>query len=117
MTIISPEEFTLLMSLSGYEQNLKATNIGKKYGMSAGQIIAMLPNQPASSGTKITNVSMPIQPGRRFEYDPSPEAKDRRVNVTQAVNCPSCGAALGIPAIRPIKVTCPQCSEEHVFHQ
>ena len=48
MTIISPDEYNLLMSISGYELNLQATNIGKKYGLSANQIIAMLPNQPSS---------------------------------------------------------------------
>ena len=30
MTIISPDEYDLLMSLSGHEQNLQAGNIGKK---------------------------------------------------------------------------------------
>ena len=34
MTIISPDEYDLLMSLSGHEQNLQAGNIGKKYGLS-----------------------------------------------------------------------------------
>ena len=46
MTIISPDEYDLLMSLSGYELNLQATNIGNKYGLSANQVIGMLPNQP-----------------------------------------------------------------------
>ena len=49
MTIISPDEFDLLMSLSGYELNLQATNIAKKYGLGAGQILAMLPNQPTTN--------------------------------------------------------------------
>tara|TARA_B100001540_G_C15804815_1_gene641576 strand:+ start:1236 stop:1619 length:384 start_codon:yes stop_codon:yes gene_type:complete len=125
MTIISPDEYTLLMSLSGNEQNLQAANIGKKYGLGAGQILNMLPNQvkssvsqsseisPNNQATVDTNIS--VQNRHRFEYDPSPDASQRRQQVSQAITCPSCGVALGIPAIRPIKVTCPQCLEEHTF--
>ena len=123
MTIISPDEYNLLMSISGYELNLQATNIGKKYGLSANQIIAMLPNQISSQqqtnpGTGLQqsiNTSLPLQPSHRFEYDPSPDASQRRQQVSQAINCPGCGAALGIPSIRPIKVTCPQCFQENTF--
>ncbi|HII23197.1 MAG TPA: hypothetical protein HA359_02965 [Candidatus Poseidoniaceae archaeon] len=125
MTIISPDEYTLLMSLSGNEQNLQAANIGKKYGLGAGQILNMLPNQAKSSASQsseivnnnqsIVDTNIPVQNRHRFEYDPSPDASERRQQVSQAINCPSCGAALGIPAIRPIKVTCPQCLEEHTF--
>ena len=125
MTIISPDEYTLLMSLSGNEQNLQAANIGKKYGLGAGQILNMLPNQAKSSASQsseivnnnqsIVDTNIPVQNRHRFEYDPSPDASERRQQVSQARNCPSCGAALGIPAIRPIKVTCPQCLEEHTF--
>ena len=39
----------------------------------------------------------------------------RRQNVDQAIMCPGCGVALGIPAVRPIKVTCPQCMQETTF--
>ena len=125
MTIISPDEYTLLMSLTGNEQNFQAENIGKKYGLGARKILNMLPNQAKSSvsqsGEIATNnqstvdVNIPIQNSHRFEYDPSPDASHRREQVSQAITCPSCGVALGIPAIRPIKVTCPQCLEEHTF--
>ncbi len=127
MTIISPDEYTLLMSLSGNEQNMQAANIGKKYGLGAGQILNMLPNQtrssePQSSEIAANNqstvgVNTPVQNRHRFEYDPSPDASQRRQQVSQAITCPSCGAALGIPAIRPIKVTCPQCLQEHTFQE
>ena len=127
MTIISPDEYTLLMSLSGNEQNMQAANIGKKYGLGAGQILNMLPNQtrpsaPQSSEIAANNQStvganIPVQNRHRFEYDPSPDASQRRQQVSQAITCPSCGAALGIPAIRPIKVTCPQCLQEHTFQE
>lgn len=52
----------------------------------------------------------------RFEYDPSQEAAQRRAAVAQAILCPACGVALGIPDVRPIKVTCPQCLQETVFN-
>ena len=52
----------------------------------------------------------------RFEYDPSQEAAQRRATVAQAILCPGCGVALGIPDVRPIKVTCPQCLQETVFN-
>jgi hypothetical protein len=51
----------------------------------------------------------------RFEYDPTPGVSQRRQNVDQAIMCPGCGVALGIPAVRPIKVTCPQCMQETTF--
>ena len=127
MTIISPDEYTLLMSLSGNEQNMQAANIGKKYGLGAGQILNMLPNQTRSSAPQSSEiaannqstagVNIPVQNRHRFEYDPSPDASQRRQQVSQAITCPSCGAALGIPAIRPIKVTCPQCLQEHTFQE
>jgi len=123
MTIISPDEYDLLMSLSGYELNLQATNIGNKYGLSANQVIGMLPNQPphqqhshqTENSNSSINTNISIQSNHRFEYDPSPDASQRRQQVSQAINCPGCGAALGIPSIRPIKVTCPQCFQENTF--
>ena len=123
MTIISPDEYDLLMSLSGYELNLQATNIGNKYGLSANQVIGMLPNQPlntqhrhqAGNSRPSINTNISVQSNHRFEYDPSPDASQRRQQVNQAINCPGCGAALGIPSIRPIKVTCPQCYQESTF--
>ncbi len=127
MTIISPDEYTLLMSLSGNEQNMQAANIGKKYGLGAGQILNMLPNQTrpsepqsseiAANNQSIVDTNISVQNRHRFEYDPSPDASQRRQQVSQAITCPSCGAALGIPAIRPIKVTCPQCLQEHTFQE
>ena len=123
MTIISPDEYDLLMSLSGYELNLQATNIGNKYRLSANQVIGMLPNQPlhqqhihqTGNSNPSINTNISVQSNHRFEYDPSPDASQRRQQVSQAINCPGCGAALGIPSIRPIKVTCPQCFQENTF--
>ncbi len=117
MTVISPDEYTLLIGLSGNEQTIQATNIGKKYAMTGQQILAMLPNSASNSiqGQQNTNIATTGSSGFRFEYDPSPDASQRRQNIRQAVNCPSCGASLGIPSTRPIKVKCPQCLQETTY--
>jgi hypothetical protein len=59
--------------------------------------------------------SIPNTQSFRFQYDPSEQAAERRQSVSQAILCPACGVALGIPAVRPIKVTCPQCLQESIF--
>ena len=76
MTIISPDEYDLLMSLSGHEQNLQAGNIGKKYGLSEIQILSMLPGYTGPSGSTNTSINVNIagMNRHRFEYDPSPDA-------------------------------------------
>ncbi|MFL2959197.1 MAG: hypothetical protein ACJZ5P_04010 [Candidatus Thalassarchaeaceae archaeon] len=51
----------------------------------------------------------------RFTYDPSQSGKRRQSEVDQAIVCPHCSAALGIPSIRPISVTCPACMMESTF--
>ncbi|DAC29888.1 MAG: hypothetical protein CMB29_03830 [Euryarchaeota archaeon] len=119
MTIISPDEYDLLMSLSGQEQNLQAANIGKKYRLTEKQILAMLPDYAAPANTNNTsnNRNFATANRPRFEYDPSPDASQRRREISQAITCPSCAAELGIPSIRPIRVTCPQCSQEHTFYE
>ena len=110
MTVISPSEYDLLKSLSGYEQQLEADKIGAKYGLSGAQIIAMI------SPNTNTNPQYAAHQTLRFAYDPTEDAAKRRREVTQAVSCPSCGAGLGIPSTRPIKVTCPQCLHEALFN-
>ncbi|MCS5526928.1 MAG: hypothetical protein NZ774_03605 [Candidatus Poseidoniales archaeon] len=51
----------------------------------------------------------------RVRYDPSHDGQSRQSSVEQAILCPHCGAPLGIPAVRPIKVTCPNCMTEAMF--
>ena len=51
----------------------------------------------------------------RVRYGPSHDGQSRQADVEQAILCPHCGAPLGIPAIRPIKVTCPNCMNEAMF--
>ena len=68
MTIISPDEYDLLMSLSGYELNLQATNIGNKYGLSANQVIGMLPNQPPHQQHSHQRGNSPHRLTRIFQF-------------------------------------------------
>jgi len=51
----------------------------------------------------------------RMGYDPSNEGRMRQSQVEQAIVCPACRSPLGIPSVRPIKVTCPQCMTETLF--
>ena len=51
----------------------------------------------------------------RFTYDPSHSGKKRQSEVNQAIVCPHCNAALGIPSVRPISVKCPACLMESTF--
>ena len=110
MTIISPSEYDLLKSLSGFEQQLEADKIGAKYGLSGAQVVAMI-----SPNTNINTQYTDAQT-LRFAYDPTEEAANRRREISHAVTCPGCGAGLGIPDTRPIKVTCPQCLHEALFN-
>ena len=71
---------------------------------------ANVPPQGSQSANYITDASR-----YRPSYDPSKEAVARRSQIANAVMCPSCGSALGIPATRPIKVTCPSCMSDFTF--
>ena len=51
----------------------------------------------------------------RFKYDPSHVGLDRQKGATQAIACSHCKAALAIPEVRPINVTCPACMMESTF--
>lgn len=127
-----------LRALSGYEQMLEMDRIMGQFGISEAELLVLLqPNGvgtvPAPAQTQPYNPSAPFVPGvkeaptlpppvavldkskLRFEYDPSQEAAQRRASIAQAIACPGCGAALGIPDVRPIKVICPQCLQETVF--
>jgi hypothetical protein len=127
-----------LRALSGYEQMLEMDRIMGQFGINEAELLALLqPNgagtAPAPAQTQPYNPSAPFVPGvkeaptlpppvavldkskLRFEYDPSQEAAQRRASIAQAIACPGCGVALGIPDVRPIKVICPQCLQETVF--
>jgi hypothetical protein len=128
MTDVPAVVFQTLARLSGYDRILEIDKVSKQYGVTSEWIEQHLgSNQPASSADPSTfapsSKNTPDPPTAqnaaeksfRFAYDPSSQAAERRKSVEQAILCPSCGVTLGIPSIRPIKVTCPQCLQESTF--
>lgn len=129
MTQVPAEVIQALARMSGYERTLEVDRISAQYGVSSAWLEQQLggpapapavdPNTFVPSTKEApeppATTSIPNQQSFRFEYDPSAEAAERRQSVQQAILCPACGVALGIPAIRPIKVTCPQCLQESTF--
>ena len=139
MMTLEASDMALLRSLSGYELSLEIAKMSTKYGIPENNIMAMLsikdspgysptgdydPSPQAISNAPVvdnnykdyTSSAQTIDKSRfRFEYDPTPGVSQRRQNVDQAIMCPGCGVTLGIPAVRPIKVTCPQCMQETTF--
>ena len=131
MSSISAQDLQRLAGLQGYDLTLEVDALSRKYGMTSDQIMAAL--RSANSSTQATQEpfqpvgsktlpELPTQPrqismeGLHFDYDPTAEAKDRRTKVDQAIVCPGCGVALGIPSRRPIRIKCPQCLHEALFH-
>lgn len=126
MADLPEHEISALRSLVGYEQILEIERIAKQYGMSSQEVSSLLTgvaqgNQPFTPDIKespaIPSSATVLEKSNfRYEYDPTPEAAHRRQSVSQAILCPGCGVTLGIPDVRPIKVTCPECLLESVFH-
>ena len=131
MSSISAQDLQRLAGLQGYDLTLEVDALARKYAMSADEIMSILrsasqsqqpsqqPFEPVASKTvpQIPNQPKPISmEGLHFDYDPTSGAKDRRAQVDQAIMCPGCGVALGIPSRRPIKIKCPQCMYESVFN-
>ncbi|MDE0858090.1 MAG: hypothetical protein OSA38_05935 [Candidatus Poseidoniaceae archaeon] len=129
MTHVPDEVLQALARLSGYDRMLETDKISAQYGVTSEWIEQQLgPSTPVSGADPATfapsSKEMPGLPtvpnpaekrSFRFAYDPSSQAAERRKSVEQAILCPSCGVTLGIPSIRPIKVTCPQCLQESTF--
>ena len=131
MAEIPREELTRIAKLSGYDRVLEIDTASRIYGISTQQIEAMLPNlagqglpvdtiqsagKEYSNFETIANSPQRIErSGMRFDYNPSQEAVQNRQQVTEAILCPACSAPLGIPSIRPIKITCPACGSESIF--
>ena len=131
MSSISQQDLQRLAGLSGYDLTLELDAMARKYGMSAEAIAAILrtANQPPQSSQQpfqpVASKSVPELPtqpkhipmeGLRFDYNPTVGAKEGRQDVNQAIVCPGCGVALGIPSRRPIRIKCPQCLHEALFH-
>jgi len=131
MSSISAQDLQRLAGLQGYDLTLEVDALARKYAMSADAIMSILRSasqsqqpsqQPFEPVASKTVPQLPNQPkqismeGLHFDYDPTSGAKDRRAQVDQAIMCPGCGVALGIPSRRPIKIKCPQCMYESVFN-
>ena len=139
MGTVPQHELAALAALSGYDQMLEIDRLCKQYGVDEASLRAMLQstspsssppavNNPASSwntshkdvpnlqqATPSTAPTLVNKDQFRFEYDPTREAEERRGQVSQAILCSACGVALGIPDVRPIKVTCPACLFEATY--
>tara|TARA_B100001996_G_scaffold215212_1_gene165407 strand:+ start:147 stop:536 length:390 start_codon:yes stop_codon:yes gene_type:complete len=118
-----------LDSMDEYDRMLAYDRIGSDYRMTASEVEsqfnawkggapagqAILPQ--SSSSTSNTKKADYIQDASRYRptYDPSREGRSRQSQIEQAVMCPMCHSALGIPSVRPIKVTCPSCMAETTF--
>ena len=132
MGVIPQHEINAVKGMVGYEQMLEIDRLCKVYQVDEASIrnaISSGPGQGLPQSTQAptwdsshkNQVAAPsAPPGNvgpkmlnreqfRYEYDPSREAAQRREQINQAILCGACGVALGIPDVRPIKVTCPSC--------
>lgn len=132
-----------LASLTGYDQMLEMDSVSRNTGIGLAeiesQVAAYKANPSEQSGVKYQADFQPVaskelvdlsasQPMTkapkyidnpdqyRMKYDPSQQGQSNQAQVNQAIICPDCSVPLGIPNVRPIKVTCPQCMSELVFH-
>ena len=138
MVEIPQHELTNLASMDGYEQMLEIDRLCRIYQTDESTIRALITSSgtqtsatpggstdPSSWDTTYKDVpdvsasssraTLVDKQQFRFEYDPSRDAAERREQVAQAILCSACGVALGIPDIRPIKVTCPSCMFEVTY--
>jgi len=107
----------LMTSFSQPVQNSSSTDMYESTLMQTNQIVQQKTEfgQPQYQTQTINEPTYVNKDQFSFDYDPSVEAKQRRAMVEQAIVCPACGVALGIPSQRPIKVTCPQCLHVSTF--
>tara|TARA_B100000609_G_C17190023_1_gene421925 strand:+ start:819 stop:1253 length:435 start_codon:yes stop_codon:yes gene_type:complete len=131
-----------LISLDGYEQMLEIDRITVEYSVSEDELMQLMASAKGESPEpKLDPISNPsfarsksvdydleppqsqkdkpeaLQDAHRFrmEYDPSESGRARQSQVDQAIVCSQCRSPLGIPSIRPIRVTCPHCMYELFF--
>ncbi len=94
----------------GFNQNIPATQEPTRETPKRKPIFSR-PNKEKEGGPQFLDNSHKY----RFKYDPSHVGLDRQKGATQAISCPHCKAALAIPEVRPINVTCPACMMESTF--
>lgn len=139
MAPIPEHELAAVNGMDGYEQLLEIDRLCKVHGVDEATLRAAMasasggsPSAPTTPDTSASwdtshkhvpdvHQASPTVPKMvdkrqfRFEYDPSREAAQRRAQVNQAILCSACGVALGIPDVRPIRVTCPACLFETTY--
>ena len=139
MPPVPEHELRALKAMTGYDQLLELDRLCKAYGVDEAALQAAMANlgsattqsapAPAPGSWDTAHKDLPgleqaVSPTAptyvdkqrlQFEYDPYREATQRREQVNQAILCSACGVALGIPDIRPIKVTCPACMFETTY--
>jgi hypothetical protein len=125
-----------LAQMDDYDRTLNIDRLARENGLTVEQVTIQLrvfqqggsgtvdPNSPALQD--LAQEAAPVQAVNpnylqdahryRVRYDPSHDGQARQAQVNQAILCPHCSAPLGIPAVRPIKVTCPNCTNDAVFH-
>ena len=130
--MVSPQDLERLASLVGYDRMLAIDAVARANGVAPSDVERALSAhlgggdaaapQDHTSGPSVPDVPAPPTAVDRLDlsqfrygYDPTADAKARRSQVSQAIRCPTCGSALGIPDVRPIKVTCPACAATHTF--
>ena len=128
--MLTAEVSAKLDAMDEYDRILAYDRIGNDHKMSAAEVEAQFNAWksggalPSSFSTSEMAPSAPpgqaanyISDAARYRptYDPSKEGKSRQSQIEQAVMCPLCHSALGIPSTRPIKVTCPSCMSESTF--
>ena len=130
--MVSQEDLVRLASLSGYDRMLAMDAVARTYGVTPAEVERALNAHLGTAASEAQTEQPPFNAAPdvpappsamesldlsqyRYGYDPSADAKTRRAQVSQAFRCPVCGAALGIPNVRPIKVTCPACQSVHTF--
>ncbi|HJM55157.1 MAG TPA: hypothetical protein QGI72_02810 [Poseidonia sp.] len=138
MGVVPQDEINALRTMDDYSQMLEIDRLCRVYQTDEASIRSALspapgqgtpPSNPAptwDTSHKTLPPTTPSPPSNvgptvlnrdqfRYEYDPSREASQRREQINQAILCSACGVALGIPDIRPIKVTCPACLFEATY--
>ena len=94
----------------GFNKNIPATQEPTRETPKRKSIFSR-PNKEKEGGPQFLDNSHKY----RFKYDPSHVGLDRQKGATQAISCLHCKAALAIPEVRPINVTCPACMMESTF--
>ena len=140
MSKIPAVKLQQLMGLDEYELTLAIDRVAKELGITVEEIQLELDSIDSGSSSQIEsspNIELPKRKSIfsrnksssgedsptfisdvsnfRVSYDPSHEGKKRQQQVNQAIVCGNCSAPLGIPNIRPIKVTCPSCGVETTY--